>query len=138
MTERTVAYIALGSNVGNRRSHLAEARRAIAAFPQTRLVKETPVEETDAIGPGKQGAFLNQMILVETALEPEDLLRRLQEVELGAGRLRGEKWGPRTLDLDIVTIEGREIDSAELVVPHPELPNRDFWLRELDFLRRSP
>lgn len=135
MAEREVAYIALGSNVGEREAFLRTARRAIASLRATRCLAETPVEETEAIGPVAQGPFLNQMIAVETELTPSDLLRELQEIERRAGRVRAERWGPRTLDLDIVMVEGREVDEPDLVLPHPELPNRGFWLRELAQLR---
>jgi 2-amino-4-hydroxy-6-hydroxymethyldihydropteridine diphosphokinase len=131
-----LVYIALGSNVGDRERFLSDARAAISALPGTRCVAESPVEETAPIGPVLQGPFLNQMVAVETSLSPEELLRELQTIEERAGRKRGERWGPRTLDLDIVVIEGKEIHSNRLTVPHPELPNRDFWMRELDFLRR--
>lgn len=115
---------------------LERARAAIAAIPGTRCIAQTPVEETEAIGPIKQGNFLNQMLAVETGLAPEELMAQLQRIERQAGRVRAERWGPRTLDLDIVAVEGRAIATPELVVPHPELPNRDFWLRELAFLRQ--
>lgn len=136
MSDHHTVYVALGSNVGDRERFLADARTAIAALPGTRCVAETPPEETAPIGPVRQGPFLNQMVAVETSLSPEKLLLELQAIEEKAGRKRGERWGPRTLDLDIVVIEGEEVRSGELTVPHPELPNRDFWLRELDVLRR--
>jgi 2-amino-4-hydroxy-6-hydroxymethyldihydropteridine diphosphokinase len=130
-----VVYIALGSNVGNREMTLARARAAIASIRSTRIVAETAIEETEPIGPVPQGPFLNQMIAVETVLAPPALLAALQRIERGAGRVRSLRWGPRTLDLDIVMIEGKEISEKSLTVPHPELPNRDFWQRELDELR---
>jgi 2-amino-4-hydroxy-6-hydroxymethyldihydropteridine diphosphokinase len=130
-----VVYIALGSNVGNREMTLARARAAIARIRSTCIVAETVIEETEPIGPVPQGPFLNQMIAVETALAPPALLAALQRIERAAGRVRSLRWGPRTLDLDIVMIEGKEISKKSLTVPHPELPNRDFWQRELDELR---
>ena len=130
-----VVYVALGSNIGDRERYLSDARAAIAALPGTECIAETPVEETAPIGPIAQPAFLNQMVAVKTRLTPEELLAELQSIEADAGRKRGERWGPRTLDLDIVALEGRAISSPHLVVPHPELPNRDFWLRELALLR---
>jgi 2-amino-4-hydroxy-6-hydroxymethyldihydropteridine diphosphokinase len=136
MTEpaHDTAYIALGSNIGDRHGHLARAREAIAAIPQTRIVAESTVEETAPIGPVEQGPFLNQMIAVETSLTPHDLLSALQSIEAREGRVRGERWGPRTLDLDIVRFERQTIDAPSLRVPHPELRNRDFWRRELEEL----
>jgi 2-amino-4-hydroxy-6-hydroxymethyldihydropteridine diphosphokinase len=130
-----IAYIALGSNLGDRDAHLRFARDRIAGIPDTHVVAESEVEETDPVGPVVQGAFLNQMIAVETSLEPHTLLAALQEIEHAAGRVRTARWGPRTLDLDIVLIEGQSIDDAELRIPHPELDARDFWQRELAQVR---
>jgi 2-amino-4-hydroxy-6-hydroxymethyldihydropteridine diphosphokinase len=130
-----VAYVALGSNVGDRAGHLSRARAAIAALPGCRVVAETEVEETDPVGPVAQDPFLNQMVAVETTLAPLELLDGLQAIERAEGRVRSVRWGPRTLDLDIVLYEGRTVDEPRLRVPHPELPNRDFWRRELARLR---
>ncbi|MEO8575806.1 MAG: 2-amino-4-hydroxy-6-hydroxymethyldihydropteridine diphosphokinase [Gemmatimonadales bacterium] len=130
-----VAYIALGSNLGNRELALARARAAIAAIRDTRLIASTTVEETEPIGPVQQGNFLNQMVAVSTTLPPRTLLAALHRIERAAGRVRAVRWGPRTLDLDIVMLEGKEYADEVLVIPHPELPNRDFWLRELAQLR---
>ena len=134
---RDVAYIALGSNLGDRAASLATARAAIAALPECSLRSVTPAEETAPIGPVAQGAFLNQMLALETTLEPETLLDSLLEIERAAGRERGTRWGPRTLDLDIVAFDRRTFHSTRLTVPHPELPNRDFWRRELAALRNE-
>jgi len=82
----------------------------------------------------RQPPYLNQMVLLETRLDPHRLLAALQAIERDRGRVRGERWGPRTLDLDIVRFGERRIDDPDLVVPHPELPNRDFWQRELSEL----
>ena len=130
-----VAYIALGSNLGNRELALARARAAIAAIRDTRLISATPVEETEPLGPVQQGKYLNQMVAVSTTLPPRTLLAALHRIERAAGRVRAIRWGPRTLDLDIVMMEGKEYSDDALVIPHPELPNRDFWLRELALLR---
>ena len=130
-----VAYIALGSNLGNRELSLARARAAIAAIRDTRLIAATEVEETEPIGLIAQGKFLNQMVAVSTTLPPRTLLAALHRIERAAGRIRATRWGPRTLDLDIVMIEGKEYADEALVIPHPELPNRDFWQRELEQLR---
>lgn len=132
-----LAYIALGSNLGNRDVALERARAAISTMRGTRLIAATPVEETDPIGPIEQGKFLNQMVSVETDLAPRTLLAGLHRIERAAGRVRVARWGPRTLDLDIVMIEGREFEDEALVIPHPELPHRDFWQRELAMLRGS-
>jgi len=126
-------YVALGSNVGDRAAHLAYARARLAALPRTRLLRESRVEETAPLGPVPQGAYLNQMVLLETALEPAELLVHLHAIESQRGRDRraGVRWGPRTLDLDIVRFGDQAVREPALVIPHPELPNRPFWQREL-------
>ncbi len=126
-------YVALGSNVGDRAAHLAYARARLAALPGTRLLKQSRVDETAPLGPVPQGAYLNQMVLLETALEPAELLVQLHAIESERGRERraGVRWGPRTLDLDVVRFGDRVLREPHLVIPHPELPNRPFWLREL-------
>ena len=134
---RDVAYIALGSNLGQREVFLAQARRAIADLATTRVLGLTDAEETAPIGPVAQGPFLNQMIAIETELSPQDLLAELKRIEIDAGRVRIARWGPRTLDLDIVLFEKQSVREPGLTVPHPELSNRDFWLRELAALRSS-
>jgi 2-amino-4-hydroxy-6-hydroxymethyldihydropteridine diphosphokinase len=78
-----------------------------------------------------QPPYLNQMVLLETALEPRQLLGACQAIERARGRERTERWGPRTLDLDIVRFGQRRVNDPTLVIPHPELPNRDFWQRAL-------
>jgi len=137
-TERV--YVALGSNVGDRAAHLAYARARLAALPRTRLVGESRVEETAPLGSVPQGPYLNQMVLLETALEPAELLVHLHAIESERGRERRIRWGPRTLDLDIVRFGDRAVHEPALVIPHPELPNRPFWQRELAELAaaRSP
>jgi len=114
---------------------LARARTAIASLKSTRIVAESAVEETAPLGPIPQGAYLNQMVAVETELAPRGLFAGLQRIERAAGRVRSARWGPRTLDLDIVMIDGREFVDDVLTIPHPELGNRDFWQRELEELR---
>jgi 2-amino-4-hydroxy-6-hydroxymethyldihydropteridine diphosphokinase len=130
-----LVYIALGSNIGDRATTLARARAAIASLKSTRIVAESAVEETAPLGPIPQGPYLNQMVAVETDLAPRALFSALQRIERGAGRVRAARWGPRTLDLDIVMIDGREFADDVLTIPHPELGNRDFWQRELEELR---
>jgi 2-amino-4-hydroxy-6-hydroxymethyldihydropteridine diphosphokinase len=126
-----VAYIAIGSNLGDRDAHLRAARDAIARLPGTRILAVSDVEETAPLGPPVQGSYLNQMVAIETSLAPRALLDRLLAIEVERGRVRGERWGPRTLDLDIVLYRGRDVNEPGLVIPHPQLPARDFWQREL-------
>ena len=128
---RVLAYVALGSNLGDRAAHLAAGRERLAALPQTTLLAESSIEETAPLGGMAQPAYLNQMVLLETGLSPEELLRACQAIERARGRSRGGRWSARTLDLDIVKYGERRIDAPDLVIPHPELPHRDFWQREL-------
>ncbi len=134
---KDIAYVALGSNLGQREVFLAKARDAIARLAATRVLGQTEVLETAPIGPIAQGPFLNQMIAIETGLAPSELLAELQRIEADAGRIRDARWGPRTLDLDIVLFEKQTVREPGLTVPHPELSNRDFWLRELAELRSA-
>jgi 2-amino-4-hydroxy-6-hydroxymethyldihydropteridine diphosphokinase len=134
---RDVAFIGLGSNVGDRHALLARAREGLAPLPMSRLVAASDIEETAPVGLVDQPDFLNQMVAVETELEPHDLLDRLLGIEAREGRSRGTKWGPRTLDLDIVAFERQTVHDDTLIVPHPELPNRKFWQRELAQLQRA-
>jgi 2-amino-4-hydroxy-6-hydroxymethyldihydropteridine diphosphokinase len=126
-----LVYLALGSNLGDRDGHLRRAREAIAALPETRLVAASAVEETAPLGGLAQPAYLNQMLLVETGLGPRALLEACQAIERAAGRVRTERWGARTLDVDIVRYGDRTIVEPDLVVPHPGVADRDFWRREL-------
>src|SRR5712692_6082834 len=125
------AFVALGSNMGDRQAHLAEARRRVAGLSETEIVATSSVEETDPLGPVSQGDYLNQMVLLHTALSPRELLDALLGIEQTMGRVRAERWGPRIIDLDIVRFGTGEVDEPGLRIPHPELPNRDFWQREL-------
>jgi 2-amino-4-hydroxy-6-hydroxymethyldihydropteridine diphosphokinase len=134
---RDVAYVALGSNMGDRERFLSVAREAIARLPMTRVLGVTSAEETEPIGPPGQGRYLNQMIAIETELAPHTLLDELQAIETRAGRVRAERWGARTLDLDIVKFERQTVADARLVVPHPALAERDFWQRELATLTHT-
>lgn len=129
MSER--ALIAVGSNVGNRAAYLSAARAAVASLPATRLLAASRVEETAPFGSGPQGPYLNQMVVVATALAPRALLAQLQRIERTLGRVRSRRWGARTVDLDIVRFGDLALRSADLVLPHPGLPDRAFWRREL-------
>ena len=128
---RERVYVALGSNMGDRAAHLAHARRRLNELPGTRVVAVSQVEETAPIGPVTQDPYLNQMVLIETTLGPDELLQQCRTIEAERGRERRERWGPRTLDLDIVRYGARTVQEANLTIPHPELPNRDFWRREI-------
>jgi 2-amino-4-hydroxy-6-hydroxymethyldihydropteridine diphosphokinase len=125
------AFVALGSNLGDREGHLAAVRAALAALPRTRLVAASRVEETAPLGGMDQPPYLNQMVVLETRLEPRALLAACQAIEQSRGRVRAGHWGARTLDLDIIRYGDRRVEEPDLIIPHPGLPHRDFWQREL-------
>jgi 2-amino-4-hydroxy-6-hydroxymethyldihydropteridine diphosphokinase len=131
MNPRERVYVALGSNLGDRTAALARARDALAKLPLTTVLGASTIEETAPVGPPDQERYLNQMILVETALDPGRFLKLLHRIEDENGRVRAERWGPRSLDLDIVRFGTRRLREHDLRIPHPELANRDWWQREI-------
>ena len=137
MNPRERVYIALGSNLGDREAILARAREALAKLPLTTLLAASAIEETAAVGgPAGQAPYLNQMVVADTTLDPGRFLKLLHKIEDDNGRVRAERWGPRTLDLDIVRFGTRRLRDPDLKIPHPELPNRDWWQREIEELDR--
>ena len=104
-------------------------------MPRTALLAASAIEETAPLAGMEQPPYLNQMVLLATSLEPRVLLEACRAIEQREGRERAERWGPRTLDLDIVRFGERRVEERDLIIPHPELPNRDFWQRELAELR---
>ena len=134
-TARRVAYVALGTNVGDRERHLEDARAALATLPESRILAVSAVEETAPLGPIPQANYFNQMVALETSLTPQHLLDELLRIEQQQGRRRDARWGPRTLDLDIVMFGDQQMATDRLTLPHPQLPSRDFWQRELIELR---
>ncbi|HFD81104.1 MAG TPA: 2-amino-4-hydroxy-6-hydroxymethyldihydropteridine diphosphokinase [Gammaproteobacteria bacterium] len=127
MTEVT-AYIGLGSNLQEPRAQLRSALEALAELPQGRLAAVSSLYRSAPMGPQDQPDYLNAVARIETALEPEPLLDTLQAIERAQGRVRTRRWGPRTLDLDLLLYGERIIDSERLSVPHPGLAERDFVL----------
>lgn len=127
-----IAYIALGSNLGDRRATLDGAVAALRERPGLRVVRWSSWIETEAVGgPAGQPMFLNGAAEIETELPPRALLAVLQEIEDRFGRVRGEADGPRTLDLDLLLYGDRVIDEPGLVVPHPRMSGRRFVLEPL-------
>lgn len=128
---RTVrAYVSLGSNLGERARSLGDARSLLIAEPRVRLVSCSATIETDPVDVLDQPRFLNQVLGIETALGPRGLLDLCLGVERGLGRDRraAPPRGPRTIDLDLLLYDGREIDEPGLTVPHPRLAARGFFL----------
>lgn len=131
------AWIALGSNLGEREAHLAWARERLGALPGTTLLAASGIEETKPLGTIPQPDYLNQMVVLDTALPPRVLLEACLEIERETGRVRGpDKWGPRTLDLDIVRYDALTLREPGLTLPHPALGERDWWQREMKELSR--
>lgn len=130
------AYIALGSNLDDRHALIDEAIARVDATPGVRVAARSSIIETDPVGPGAQGAYLNAAIGVETTLGPEALLEALLAIEREMGRVRDEatRWGPRRIDLDILLYADRVVhaDGEEaLAVPHPRMHQRRFVLEPL-------
>jgi 2-amino-4-hydroxy-6-hydroxymethyldihydropteridine diphosphokinase len=121
------AYLLIGGNTGDRKVHLTKAAEAIGQTAG-RILKQSGWYETAAWGKTDQPAFLNQCLLVETPLTAIELLEELLAIETRLGRIRTEKYGPRTIDIDILLFNRMVYRSAELSVPHPELAHRRFAL----------
>ena len=121
------AYLSLGSNLGDRRYHLAEAVSTLG--DSVRAV--SPVYETEPVGGPAQEAFLNIVVELETDLEPRELLSVCHRLESGAGRVRQERWGPRTLDVDVLLYDDVVVDTPDLQIPHPRMYDRRFVLAPL-------
>jgi len=126
ISENSLA-IALGSNLGDRSGYLDRARselnRLIGSVP-----RQSYIYETDPIGPGDQRPYLNQVLLLETTLEPVELLTITLGIERNLKRERNQRWGPRTIDLDLLLYGNRVLETAELTLPHPRLHERPFVL----------
>lgn len=123
--------IGLGSNVGDRLANLSRAIEQLRASDDVHVTEVSPFYETSPEGGPTQGDYLNGAVLVLTAVDASELLARLHRIEDELGRVRAERNGPRTIDLDILWIEGETIHTSELVVPHERLASRAFMLRPL-------
>lgn len=130
-----LVYLGLGSNLGDREANLSAARNGLAQLGGTVLINNAHIYETPPVGgPSGQGMFLNSVSLVETSLEPLELLREIQELERRIGRVREEesvRWGPRVIDIDILLWDDEVFDEGALIVPHPRMAERAFVLLPL-------
>lgn len=122
----SVVYIALGSNMGDRYTHLSQAIELLQAHPAIEVEDVSSVYETDPVGYTEQDQFLNLVIKISTNLLPQELLMVTQKVENKLGRKREIKWGPRTIDLDILLYNHENIEAENLIVPHPRMFERAF------------
>ena len=126
----SVAYIALGTNLGDKRQQLENALTALRQAGVT-VRQVSPFIETEPYGVTDQPAFLNGVCEVETALSPQALLALLLNIEAQQGRVRTRHWGPRVIDLDLLLYDDQIIDEPNLKVPHPDMENRAFVLQPL-------
>ena len=129
------AYLSLGSNMGDRMKYLCDALSLIALNPAVMITDVSSVYETDPVGYTDQDCFLNLVCRIETTLEPLQLLHFLQETENRLGRVRTIRYGPRTIDLDLLTYENIVLDTEGLTLPHPRMHERAFVLIPLAEIR---
>lgn len=125
------AFIGLGSNLDNPQGQVEQALEELAQLPDTRLTGTSPLYQSTAVGPGDQPDYINAVARIMTSLEPLTLLDQLQALEQAHQRVRLERWGPRTLDLDLLLYDGQVINHPRLQVPHPYLTQRNFVLYPL-------
>lgn len=131
MTESAACYIGIGSNMGDRQAYCKEAVRRLSQFPKTSLTSVSSLYETAPLECTDQDWFINCVAAICTELSPHELLLACQEVEQSLGRKRTVRYGPRTIDLDILFYGDRIIQEVELVIPHPKLHERRFVLEPL-------
>ncbi len=127
----TVAYIGLGANLGEPRRQLEEALALLTAADEVQVLAVSTFYLNPPLGPENQPWYVNAVAAVRTRLAAEDLMRVLQRIETSLGRVRGERWGPRAIDLDLLLYDGEIISTPELKVPHPEMHRRAFVLLPL-------
>ena len=128
MTARP-AVLSLGSNLGDRLGHLQAAVDLLRRVPGLRVVAVSPVYETAPVGGVEQDDYLNAVVLVETTLSARELLAVAHLAEMTRDRRRTQRWGPRTLDVDLVDVDGERLETDELTLPHPRAAERAFVLR---------
>jgi len=127
----TRAYVGLGANLGPREVTLLRAADLLAAADGVEVVAVSQLRETDPVGVVEQPPFLNGAIALDTSLSPRAVLELLLEIEEELGRVRGERWGPRTVDLDLLVYGDERVDEDGLHVPHPRLHERRFALEPM-------
>ncbi|MGA1839365.1 MAG: 2-amino-4-hydroxy-6-hydroxymethyldihydropteridine diphosphokinase [bacterium] len=127
-SQQVNSYLGIGSNLGNRIKNLEIAAAALSRHPHIKINSFSSFYETEPVGYKKQGWFINQVIQIETSLSPLDLLKAIQKIEDDMGRKRVVKWGPRTIDIDILLYADLLIVHSSLTIPHPHLTKRRFVL----------
>lgn len=121
-------FISLGSNIGNRLDYLQRAVRLLQQVEQVNVVKVSSIYETDPVGYEDQAAFLNMVVEIETLLTPHEVLKKCNQIEAKLGRTRDIRWGPRTVDLDILLYNEENMKTEDLIIPHPRMMERGFVL----------
>ena len=134
----TTAYLGLGANLGDRLANLQRAVDLLAEVSGLRVARSSRVYETEPVGGPEQPEYLNAVVEVETDLAPHDLLEACLSVETRMGRVRAEPWGPRTIDVDVLTYGDETVDEPDLVIPHPRMHERGFVLVPLAELTADP
>lgn len=129
------AIVALGSNLDNPLDQLQRAAAALATLPRSGVLSASGVYRSTAVGPAGQPDYLNAVLELDTDLGPEALLGALQTIENDQGRVRGERWGPRALDLDLIFYDRIAMSTVTLTLPHPRYSERDFVLYPLREIR---
>jgi len=125
---RARAVLSVGANLGDRLGTLQGCVQAIGGLRETDVLAISPVYETAPVGGPPQPDYLNAVLLIQTGLPPRDLLDAIHAIEAGFGRVRAERFGPRTLDIDIISYQGQVSDDPELTLPHPRAHERLFVL----------
>jgi 2-amino-4-hydroxy-6-hydroxymethyldihydropteridine diphosphokinase len=131
------AFVGIGSNLGDREDNLRLAVELLSVEEGVDVTAVSEIRETEPVGPVEQGPFLNGAVRIETDLGPGELLERLLAIEQRLGRVREERWGPRTIDLDLLLYGDEAVDEPGLTVPHPRLHERRFALEPLADLAPS-
>lgn len=134
----TRSFVGLGSNLGDRLANLQRAVELLAAQHDLSIVRSSRVYETDPVGGPPQPDYLNAVVEAETDLSARELLGACQGVEETLGRVRAERWGPRTIDIDILTYDDERVDDPDLTIPHPRMLERGFVLVPLLELDSDP
>lgn len=124
------AYIAFGSNIGDKENYIKKALEKIEER-EMKILKVSPIYETEPYGVLDQDSFFNGVAKIETNLEPENLIKELLDIEKHLDRVRERRWGPRTIDLDIIFYDDLIINEKDLIIPHNDMENREFVLKPL-------
>jgi len=128
---KVIAYVGLGSNLESPSRQIDQAIQSLKSLPQIHFITASRHYQSKPVGPQDQPDFINAVVKLETSLTPQELLAACQKIEIQQGRVRTQKRGPRTIDLDILLYGDHVINTEDLIVPHPEMMHRDFVLKPL-------